>query len=70
MKADKLIISVIIPTFHRPHGAKAAVESIFCQREAPKFEIILVDNDKSQSAKPIADEPVSYTHLDVYKRQH
>ena len=56
MKADKLIISVIIPTFHRPHGAKAAVESIFCQKEAPKFEIILVDNDKSQSAKPIADE--------------
>ncbi|MBN8648402.1 MAG: glycosyltransferase family 2 protein, partial [Caulobacterales bacterium] len=56
MKANEPIISVIIPTFHRPQGAKMAVESMLCQEDAPKFEIILVDNDKAQSAKAIADE--------------
>ena len=38
-------ISVIIPTFHRPDGAKAAVQSLFAQKNAPEFEIILIDND-------------------------
>lgn len=52
----KPIISVIIPTFHRPNGAFNAVESIFGQINAPSFEIILIDNDKNESAKPIANE--------------
>lgn len=53
---EKPIISVIIPTFHRLQGAKNAVESIFAQENAPKYEIILVDNDKDESAKSIAEE--------------
>jgi glycosyltransferase involved in cell wall biosynthesis len=48
------VISVIIPTFHRPLGAQAAVRSLFTQENAPPFEIILVDNDAAQSCQSIA----------------
>ena len=50
------IISVIIPTFHRPDGALAAVRSILGQKNAPSLEIILVDNDAKQSCKATADQ--------------
>lgn len=50
------IISVIIPTFHRPDGALAAVRSVLGQEGAPSLEIILVDNDAKQSCKAIADQ--------------
>ncbi|WP_240006399.1 glycosyltransferase family 2 protein [Pseudaquidulcibacter saccharophilus] len=50
------IISVIIPTFHRPDGAKAAVQSLFAQKNAPEFEIILIDNDAEASAREVAKE--------------
>ena len=50
------IISVIIPTFHRPDGAKAAVQSLFAQKNAPEFEIILIDNDAEASASDVAKE--------------
>jgi succinoglycan biosynthesis protein ExoM len=52
---DAPMISVIIPTFHRPHGALAAVQSVFAQVGAPDFEIILVDNDHQMSAQAVAD---------------
>ena len=50
------IISVIIPTFHRPDGALAAVRSILGQEGAPPLEIVLVDNDAKQSCKATADQ--------------
>lgn len=50
------MISVIIPTFHRPDGALAAVRSILGQEGAPSLEIILVDNDAKQSCKAIAEQ--------------
>ena len=49
-------ISVIIPTFHRPDGALAAVRSVLSQMDAPSLEIILVDNDANQSCKPASDQ--------------
>jgi succinoglycan biosynthesis protein ExoM len=49
------VITVIIPTFHRPAGAMAAVRSVFEQLGAPRFEILLVDNDAGQSCAPIAE---------------
>lgn len=49
-------ISVIVPTFHRPDGLKSAIESIFAQKNAPTFEIIVIDNDENQSAKPVASD--------------
>jgi succinoglycan biosynthesis protein ExoM len=48
------VISVIIPTFHRPEGAIAAVRSVFAQVGAPSFEILLVDNDAGRSASEAA----------------
>jgi succinoglycan biosynthesis protein ExoM len=48
-------VSVIIPTFHRPAGALAAVRSVFGQRGAPAFEVLLVDNDPSGSAVDVAE---------------
>lgn len=47
-------ISVIVPTFHRPEGLKAAIESLFAQKNAPEFDIIIVDNDANQSGKDVA----------------
>lgn len=47
-------ISVIIPTFHRPAGALAAVRSVFSQIGAPDYEILLVDNDAAGSASEAA----------------
>lgn len=51
MKAQ---ISVIILTFHRKQGALNAVRSVFTQKNAPKFEIILMDNDGAGSAKEVS----------------
>jgi succinoglycan biosynthesis protein ExoM len=48
------LITVIIPTFHRPAGAMSAVRSVFAQVGAPSFEVLLVDNDGGQSCAPIA----------------
>ena len=48
------VITVIVPTFHRPAGAMAAVRSVFDQVGAPSFEVLLVDNDGGQSCAPIA----------------
>jgi glycosyltransferase involved in cell wall biosynthesis len=50
------VVSVIIPTFHRPEGALAAVRSVFAQIDAPSYEIILVDNDGEGSARAVAEE--------------
>lgn len=48
------LVTVIIPTFHRPAGAMSAVRSVFAQIGAPSFEVLLVDNDSGQSCAPIA----------------
>ncbi|KAF0184944.1 MAG: glycosyl transferase [Hyphomonadaceae bacterium] len=48
-------ISVIILTFHRAQGALNSVRSVLNQKNAPKFEIILMDNDRNASAKLSAD---------------
>jgi succinoglycan biosynthesis protein ExoM len=50
------LISVIIPTFHRPVGALTAVRSVFAQVGAPRFEILLVDNDSGQSGASVAEQ--------------
>lgn len=49
------LISVIVLTFHRQQGALNSVRSVIRQIGAPKFEIILMDNDRGASAKESAD---------------
>jgi succinoglycan biosynthesis protein ExoM len=61
------VITVIIPTFHRPDGAIAAVRSVFAQVGAPEFDILLVDNDAGQSGAKAAEllakeSPVAFTY--------
>jgi succinoglycan biosynthesis protein ExoM len=55
-QSNSQLVTVIIPTFHRPAGAVAAVRSVFAQVGAPDFEILLVDNDKGRSCAPIAEQ--------------
>jgi glycosyltransferase involved in cell wall biosynthesis len=50
------VISVIIPTFHRPQGARNAVMSILAQQGAPSFEVLLIDNDAAASCAATAQE--------------
>jgi succinoglycan biosynthesis protein ExoM len=52
MQNQNPIISVIVPTFHRINGVKSAIESLLAQKNAPSFEIIIIDNDKDESARP------------------
>lgn len=48
-------VSVVIPTFLRPDGARAAVESVFAQTGVPfaDVEVVLVDNDPAGSAAAV-----------------
>lgn len=43
-------VSVIIPTFRRPEGLQRAVESLQQQKDAPRFEVVIVDNSPEASA--------------------
>lgn len=54
LDSDPPLISVIVPTFHRPDGAWDAVRSVFAQVGAPAFEVLLVDNDRAGSASETA----------------
>ena len=38
-------VSIVIPTYRRADLLKNAVNSALCQEEAPRFEIIVIDND-------------------------
>lgn len=64
-------VTVIIPTFCRPEDLRRAVQSALAQVNAPPFEILIVDNDPSGSAKSTVDSlvnkapssiPVRYIH--------
>lgn len=51
-------VSVVIPTFLRPEGARAAVESVFAQTGVAlsEIEVVLVDNDPAGSAAAVGAE--------------
>lgn len=60
-------VSVVIPTFLRPHGAEAAVRSVFAQTgvDPAQIEVVLVDNDPAGSAADAAsalarDPPMTF----------
>lgn len=59
-------LAVLIPTFRRPEGLRAAVESVQGQSR-PADEIIIVDNAPEGSAREIADdfgdERIVYLHV-------
>jgi glycosyltransferase involved in cell wall biosynthesis len=64
-------VSLIIPTQRRPEGLSLAARSAFRQSgvDPASLELVIVDNDQSPSAKPVADQltaeapfPVTYVH--------
>lgn len=62
-------ISVIIPTFRRPDGLRLALSSVLAQRDAPEFEIVVVDNAPEGGAREAAADlaasgsvPVRFVH--------
>lgn len=63
-------VSVILPTFRRPDGLRAALASLMAQSRQPD-EIIVVDNDPDGSARTgvanaaaVARCPVAYVHAE------
>jgi succinoglycan biosynthesis protein ExoM len=57
------IITVLVPTFHRPEGALAAGRSVLAQVNAADFEILLVDNDVGQSGARAAQTLSQESHV-------
>ena len=49
-------ISICIVTHNRPRQLERLLTSLVEQNEAPPFELIIVDNDREGSAKPVADK--------------
>ena len=72
-------VSVIIPTYDRATKVPKGIASVLDQTYSD-LEVIVVDDGSSDGTGKILGEmfgdriryfaPVSYTHLDVYKRQH
>ena len=68
--------SVIIPNLNGAGWLRDSIESVWAQTEQD-FELIVIDNGSTDESLEIARSyrghdrytPVSYTHLDVYKRQ-
>ena len=45
-------LAVIIPTYHRPEGLRAALDSVLAQSRLPE-EIVVVDNSAEATARPV-----------------
>ena len=45
------VASVCIATFRRPDGLRKLLQSLQAQRDAPEFEIVIIDNDSAGSAR-------------------
>ena len=60
------LVSIVIPTYKRAGLLKAAIESCLTQKNAPLFDVIVVDDnperncDTEELMKSIADDRVSY----------
>ena len=62
------MISVIVPVYNAEKYIKQTVEAIQNQ-DYQELEILLINDGSKDNSLRICQETVSYTHLDVYKRQ-
>ena len=77
-------VCLCVPTFRRPDGLRKLLAHIERLNYAGAIDVIVVDNDaEGRAGATVVEqmartfrlplncivEPVSYTHLDVYKRQ-
>src|SRR5471032_84020 len=51
----KIEVSVCVSTRARPAGLEILLGSLAAQRDAPPFEVVVIDNDLAGSARPVAD---------------
>ena len=58
------MLSVIIPTYQRPHAARRLVSELLAQRDMPSFEIIVVSNLADEGLRRVI-EAASATRPDV-----
>lgn len=57
-------VTVLIPTFRRPEGLRAAIESVLAQTRSPDA-MIVVDNDPDGSAEPIVSNASAIARFKV-----
>ncbi|WP_255549179.1 MULTISPECIES: glycosyltransferase family 2 protein [unclassified Flavobacterium] len=60
------MISILICTYKRPILLQKCIESVINQIAKIEYEIIVVDNDKAQSAKEVADRFI--THVQYFSQ--
>lgn len=48
-------VTICIATYKRPASLGKLLDSLVTQSDAPPFEVVVVDNDDEQSAKPVVD---------------
>ncbi|WP_336037517.1 glycosyltransferase [Halobacterium yunchengense] len=50
------VLSVIIPVYNDPDGVRQTLSSLVAQRDNPKFEIIVVDNNSTDETPQVIEE--------------
>ncbi len=53
------VVTVVLPTARRPESLARALHGLALQRDAPRFEVLVVDNDASPHAPPVLPPALS-----------
>ena len=63
------MVSIVVPVYNMEKFLPRCMDTLVSQ--SSDYEIILVDDGSTDRSPELCDDyrPVSYTHLDVYKRQ-
>ena len=48
-------VTVVICTYNRSHDLPFALESVLAQRDAPPYEVIVVDNNSTDGTKAVVE---------------
>ena len=68
------LVSIIVPVYNCKPYLEDCIQSVLAQ-DYGNLELLLIDDGSTDGSGQICDQyayydkPVSYTHLDVYKRQ-
>lgn len=53
---NKTLLSVVIPVYNDPEGIEQTLDSLIRQKNAPNYEIIVVDNDSTDETPSVIEE--------------
>ncbi|MCF2238156.1 glycosyltransferase family 2 protein [Halobacterium salinarum] len=67
---DSPFVSVVVPVYNDPEGVKDTLHALVDQRDAPGFEVRVVDNDSTDETMQVieafaADHPEIYCHTET-----